>query len=354
MKELVDIYSKIKSMYEKNYDIHICALDEADELKTFIDEHWQKGHILTKSKSLLDWQHLDTRHNRYNFVIAKSKQTGEIHGVIGFILSNIYDYDIKTPIRWGAIWKVREDVNAKGLGLVLKGYMEEAVPVSYIGGVGLSKYSKAIDTKLGETMGELSQYYIANPAVEKFYLIVNPFFASVSSNEEKVLREISTEEFPDAVAPIKEKIVPYKSVDYFINRYFKHPIYHYKCISISDKDKTCVCFYRVCAADEGNAIFLVDFIGDGSELSGSYNLFVEILQKEKSEYICFPCYGIKDEYLQKAGFVLRDAEKTILPIYFEPFCKQNVELAFHFYSESSAENIIIVKGDADQDRPNRL
>ena len=139
MQRLVDTYLKIKHIYEKNYDVHICRKEEIEEVILFINEYWQKDHILTKSRELLNWQHYDKKNERYNFVIAKSRKNNEIHGLIGFIISNIYDEDIISPIRWGAIWKIREDVAPKGLGLYLKGYMEMEIPVEYIGGVGLSK-----------------------------------------------------------------------------------------------------------------------------------------------------------------------------------------------------------------------
>lgn len=354
MKELMDIYRQIKKMYESKYDIHICRIDELDELLDFINDYWQKDHILTQSKELLDWQHFDKKNGRYNFVIAKHRQTNEIHGIIGFIISNIYDENIDTPIRWGAIWKLRDDVSAKGLGLMLKGFLEEEIPVKYIGGVGLSKYSKAIDTKLGESMGTLQQYYIANPHYLDYKLILNPDIISVNYSETKVMKEIFAEEFGEVAKTIIDKIMPYKSIDYYINRYYNHPIYSYRCFLIEDNENSCLLFCRTCSAEGRSAIFLVDYIGDGSELSGTNKLFLELLDQENAEYICFPCYGIDETYLHDAGFVLRDAEKTILPIYYEPFCRKNVELDFHFYSELSGEHIIIVKGDADQDRPSRL
>lgn len=359
MKDLIDTYNRVKKLYEKAYDIHICQREEIEEVLSFIDNYWQKDHILTKSRILLEWQHYDEKNNQYNFVLAKSRTSGEIHGIIGFILSSMYDtIGIQTPIRWGAIWKVREDVAVKGLGLVLKGYLETTVPVHYIGGVGLSKYSKAIDQKLGETMGKLSQYYIANPYIKEFELMSNPKFVdkeTVQSDAKKKFIRLLENEFCEMVPAIKRYIMPYKSVNYYVNRYYRHPLYDYGTVGIFDEESiTAVFIYRKCTSGNRSSIFIVDYVGAEETIAGCYDLFLDFIQKEEAEYICFPCSGISDIWMRKAGFVLREETDTVLPVYYEPFVKKNVDLDYHFWTDQNYTAEIIVKGDADQDRPNRL
>lgn len=358
MQGLIDTYNRTKYLYEKYYDIHICKIEEIDEVISFIDNYWQKNHILTESKKLLDWQHYDEKNSRYNFVIAKSRKTGEIHGLIGFILSSIYDNEIKTPIRWGAIWKIREDVAVKGLGLALKGYMEIMVPVQYIGGVGLSKYSKAIDTKLGEKMGKLSQYYIANPDIKEFELIGNPEFpdtVSMELDKKKHFLTLSEKEFCETAYSIEKYIMPYKSIKYYVNRYYRHPIYDYGFIGICDDTGMIAVFvYRKCMVGSCAGIFIVDYIGSPVAIAGCYNLFLNFLRNENAEHISFPCSGMQDIWLRQAGFKLREDSDVVLPVYYEPFVRSNVDLDYHFWTNNDFSDEIIVKGDADQDRPNRL
>lgn len=358
MQNLVDVYNKTKSLYERYYDIHICSLEEIGEVISFIDTYWQKGHILTKSRELLDWQHLDKKNKRYNFVIAKSKKTGEIHGLIGFILSSIYDERIETPIRWGAIWKVRDDVAVKGLGLALKGYMETEVPVSYIGGVGLSGYSKAIDAKLGEKMGKLVQYYIANTDVDSYELICNPEFPDLSvtnKKKEKHFVRLTEEKFCMEAAALEKYMMPYKSMGYYVNRYYRHPIYTYQVVGIYNGGTVEAAFvFRKCTVDNRSCLFMADYIGASAVPGGCYESFLALLREEVSEYISFPCSGMDDACLKQAGFCKRDESDVILPVYYEPFVRSNVELDYHFWSEQGFQDEIMVKGDADQDRPNRL
>ena len=45
---------------------------------------------------------------------------------------------------------------------------------------------------------------------------------------------------------------------------------------------------------------------------------------------------------------------VVIPNYFEPFERRNVELDFVIYTDVSAFDFRFVKGDCDQDRPNEL
>lgn len=356
MDNLVELYYSTKDIYERYYDVHICLESEVQDLIAFLDNYWQKGHILTKSRELLDWQHYDKQNHRYNFVIARHLSSGEIHGVFGFIISSIYDNEIMNPIRWGAIWKVRDEVSIKGLGVFLKAYAEVNVPTKYIGGVGLSNDSKTIDKKLGERIGSLNQFYILNPQIKEYLLVDNVGLQAEPNVKCYDTRFVSLDEdsFIQSANCLVNKIPPYKSVNYYVNRFFNHPIYNYTCIKIENPicDICDIIFYRVSNAPMGKFIFVVDYIGDGGALSGTYHSFCKLLSDEKAECISFPCDGMREEYLSNAGFRKRDDMGIILPVYFEPFIKKNVDLCYHFWP--SNENYLLVKGDADQDRPSML
>ena len=357
------LYQKTYKMFEKKYDIHICSADEVEELVEFIDTYWQKNHIFTKSRELLNWQHFDKINKQYNFVIAKDKSNGQIHGIIGFIISSLYDHNITKPIRWGAIWKVRDDIPAHGLGIALKGYMELYAPASFAGGVGLSEYSKKIDEKLGEKMGELKQYYILNEKIKDYKLI-----KKIDNNESMFSRPVDKMQIKeDTMKRIMEEgreyfsqCMPYKSIEYYIERYANHPIYQYhfsELLDINLKAQAMI-VWRKASHKESSCIMIVDFIGNRTALIGHYKSFQNLLVKENSEYIIFPCDGIDENIMIEAGFLVRDIASIVLPVYYEPFEQKNVSLCYHFYQtgECGYEDVeyIFVKGDSDQDRPNRL
>jgi len=161
-------FENVLKLYNKKYELRFCRQDEYNRLIYFLDCFWRKNHILVKSKELLDWQYLDKDKKQYNFVFAIERKTNDIHGVLGFIKTDLFDKNIKTPMRWGAIWKVREYVANMGLGLAMKLFLYENVKAPYAGGIGLSKYSKKINQKMGEEMGVLNHYYMINQKTNNF------------------------------------------------------------------------------------------------------------------------------------------------------------------------------------------
>ena len=55
----------------------------------YINEHYQKGHILSKNKKLFDWMYFDNKSKKYNFLIAKSKN--KIIATKGYLPLKLYD-----------------------------------------------------------------------------------------------------------------------------------------------------------------------------------------------------------------------------------------------------------------------
>ena len=360
MKDFMKMYEKVSYLYEKEYDIHFCRADEIDRVVEFIDTYWQEGHIFTKSRELLDWQHYDKMNGRYNFVIAVHRKTDKIHALVGFILSSLYDEKISTPIRWGVIWKIREDVGAKGLGLILKGFFEKYAYAPYVGGIGLSHYSKTIDEKLGEEIGQLKLFYMLN-AKKKEYSLVEGYENVVFLQPENLtaagFRIVEKEEFIENDKEYFRFIPPFKSPKYYVGRYFEHPIYKYHFTEIlNGEKKAAACFvWRSCEWQNKSCIFIVDYLGTGDELSGHYDDFQQLLAEEEAEYISFYNVGINKQCFKNAGFKDRDESDIILPLYYEPFLKQNIALDYHYWAEENSKNgKIMFKGDADQDRPSKL
>jgi hypothetical protein len=92
----------------------------------------------------------------------------------------------------------------------------------------------------------------------------------------------------------------------------------------------------------------VDFLGDINLLSLIGQNIDRLIKNENLEYIDILCTGINSKILKKSGFTLKTKnDNNIIPIYFEPFVRNNVEI----YFEASYENMVLFKADADQDRP---
>lgn len=354
-----DKYEKIYAIYEEKYNFKFCEKKEIQKVIEFIDTYWQKGHILTKSKELLDWQYLDEESGRYNFALAIDKNTKEIHALLGFIISSKYDRNIKNPIRWGSIWKMREDIGYKGLGISVKYFLEKNVFAPYVGGIGLSYYSKTINKKLGEEVGTLKLYYMLNKKKENYKLVGNitdrDYPQKIVIKKDKILNEIDGRSIGERSKIYFKYIPEYKSLLYYINRYYNHPIYQYHFTEIIEEKKEIACIiWRICESEGRKAITIVDYIGNGLEMEGIYNELQKMLQKYDAEYISFYELGLMDMGLRNAGFLNKGISDIVIPLYYEPFVKKNVELDYHYYTYKNNGIKLFFKGDADQDRPNQL
>ena len=73
------------------------------------------------------------------------------------------------------------------------------------------------------------------------------------------------------------------------------------------------------------------------------------------EYVDFVEVGLEDKELVDAGFINRKSyENVIVPNYFEPFLRENVDLDYAFKTVAADAPKVFFKADADQDRPNIL
>jgi len=162
----------IDKLTEK-YDIGFCPIDKVEDLVLFIDKYWKKDHIFVLSRKLLDWQHLDKKNNRYNFVIATDKNTKEIHSILGFVTTSQYDDKINNTLAWACIWKVRDEISVKGLGVSLYHYLKCNLKPETLCVLGISKETVGIYQKWNFKTGEMNHYYILNDSLNDYKILKN-------------------------------------------------------------------------------------------------------------------------------------------------------------------------------------
>jgi hypothetical protein len=344
-------------MYNSNiYNIKICDATDIGKLKEFIDRHWKKGHALVVSQVLLDFQHYEKETDTYNYIIAVNKISDEIDGLIGFIPTHHYDRNLAVEKDyWGAIWKIRTDVNneeIKTLGLYLLESFKEATAFSTFGAIGISKVAKKIYKALKYDIGILNQYYMLNREKTTF-VIANVVDNTVPKNTQVGGSNfrISEIESLEGVTPLECEYSPKKSITYLVNRYLKHPIYKYKFLGIyNGHDLKTILVTRTIHVNNARVIRIVDMLGNINLLPNLFDQLQARLIDEDAEYIDFVNYGISEDLFLQLGFtkLIVDGNTTI-PNYFEPFEKANIEIEF---ASKSTKPYIIFKGDSDQDRPN--
>ena len=344
----------------KDYDIGFCKLGEVDELIDFLKTYWKEDHIFVLSREVFDFQHLDKKNQRYNFVLARERKSGDLHSVLGFVPTSQYDSNISSMMVWPCIWKSRDDIKRKGLGVSLYHYLKETLPIETISILGISEIALSIYKHWNFETGKIEQFFMPN--YEICYNLssgMEQIKKSESNKEDVAELKLYSEEMYDAIelsAPVFKHINKYKSKEYYKNRFFKHPVYEYKFYGIEqNKEVLAIAIARVCGNDEATCLRIVDYIGSLEALSFVKRQMQQLLQEENREYVDFVEVGLSEKVLSDAGFISRKYyPDIILPNYFEPFCKANIDLDYAYKTVVDDSVQVFYKADADQDRPNML
>ena len=100
--------------------------------------------------------------------------------------------------------------------------------------------------------------------------------------------------------------------------------------------------------DGHKCIRIVDLLGDYFRLLEFTNQLDSLMVEKEYEYA--DCYvsAIDKELWVKAGWCDNDDTEDIIPNYFAPFVRENIDL----YFSSKPKGVVILRGDGDQDRPN--
>lgn len=326
-------------------EIRFAKLQEASKIMKFIEKHWNKNHVFAHNKKALDFQYLDTNHQRYNIVLGLENDT--IQSILGFTLLSQYDHHLENnKDLWFGIWKSIKPT----FGLALTKFLLETLKPKSSGSAGLSQYSiKYYKLFSYDKIEPLKHFYIKNDQKEHFCIADFTYAPKIECKQNTSLsyQFISLKEFEKM--DIEFNFIPKKSKEYFINRYYKNPFYRYQFLGIFKKSNIeCIFITREIIINQAKCIRIIDFLGNFTD--NVYSLFQDFLSKYDYEYIDFLCYIYDFSKITNMGFVEKD--KEIITNYFEPFIKENQEIYFAYKCDN--QNYAFFKGDNDQDRINHL
>lgn len=336
------------------YKFKICEREDLPRLLTFIDTYWKKNHILVRSKEILDFQYYNNEKGNYDFLLAENTQTGELDGIRGWIRVAKYDPALAQYDEvWSAVSKVRTDVEnneIKVLGSYLWRYLERH---KGFGTVGISHFSFDMHTAIRHKTCSLSQYFILNRETDEYKIATVPlsyhYPASVHESDWHLLEINDINTIADDAVPAYYR--PFKSKTYLVNRFDKHPVYHYFYYGIyKGKALKAILVGKFVEINNSKILRIVDVLGSLEEVGCLYEDFQTILHETRSEYVDFLCFGIDDVVFQRMGFdkLNPEQENLIIPNYFEPFESENIVINGAYKPE---EHYCMFKADADQDRP---
>ncbi|TDJ87686.1 hypothetical protein E2O24_00840 [Campylobacter volucris] len=328
-------------------EIRFARLEEANKIMEFVKNHWNENHVFAHSKKALDFQYLDKNEKRYNIVLGLDN--GEIVGFLGFTYTKqYYTYANNPKSIWLALWKVKEKYI--GLGIKLMYYIFNNIKPYQIGAVGISTKVLSFYKRMKfNKIDKLKHFYIKNDKKDNFYIadFKNSPLINYIKNYNFTYKILTLDEFEKS--NIKFNFIPYKSKQYFINRYYKNPFYEYQFLGIFEKSiLKCIFVIRKISIYNSKCVRIVDFIGNFTE--NIYSLFQEFLIQNNYEYIDFLCHVNDFSKITNMGFI--EKNKEIITNYFEPFIKENQDIYFAYKCED--KNYAFFKGDSDQDRINKL
>jgi hypothetical protein len=341
--------------------IDFCKLKQVPKLMSFLDQHWSRGHVLSYSRKLFDWQHSGTADREVDFIIAVNDD--EIVGCLGFILNSRFDRNLESKDTvWLTTWK---SISEKKLtGLQLHNFLTNSFKNKSIGTVGLSKTVIPLYKGLKYKVGDMDQLYLTNKKIKDFFVAKFPRSVpevkKISSSADFSLIQINqknVEDFREIFYDFQLlNLRPVKTLDYLIQKYLKNPFYNYKLFLIKlESNYPGWLVVRPIKVKSSLVLRVVDCLLDESVDSGFVKQLEKLLEDYHAEYIDIFCTGDYSERLKKSGMSLVDPSSSmvIIPNYFEPFNRKNCSMHYAFKGVEEVP-FYLHKADADQDRPNIL
>jgi len=328
--------------------IKFATMDNTNSIMKFIDTHWKENHILSKDRELFLYDYQDTK--RINFVIATDNENN-IYGILGFIKSSKDTNDI-----WAAVWKVIKHDKHPMLGIELLQYLRESKEYNILTCVGINTDTIGIYTYLGIYTNYLDQYIITNSNIEIFNILKiedNNTLKKINFIEDNQYQLIELNKVDFDFDFDKNQFIPHKDKNYFVKRYFNHPVYKYKTYGVYEESLlNSLIVTREVKVGDSSILRIMDYIGDENDIVYVSKYLYQIVIDKDYEYIDFMCYGFNEETLSKAGFrkINLESDEIIAPNYFSPFIQENIKINF-MADTKEINKLRICKADGDQDRP---
>lgn len=327
--------------------IDFASESDIDDIMEFIDTYWKKGHILGTNREFFQYEH--NINGEISYVISRDEQN-HIVAILGYIPYGKKNRDVMT-----VMWKANHTEDPF-LGVKLLQHLIENGNIRIAASPGINKKTRGIYQYLGYTVGVMTHWYRLCGGRTDFRIagITDGEIPSVSATPRLNLIPIKDyselEEKFDFQQYKDSAPKPYKEKWYIKKRYFGHPIYQYQVFGIeTDAEKIeTILIFRLQECSGSAALRLIDCIGAFDKITKITAALDELMIKYNAEYI--DCYetGLKDEIFSGAGWKKVKKSANIIPNYFAPYVQENVDI--HFFSTDA--DIVLFKGDGDQDRPN--
>ncbi len=318
-------------------------------IRQFLEREWSSNHVFVNNSELFFWQHLQRESDQLNFLISESHDT--IQAILGFIPYSLFSSEIPENRVFLAIWKTSGSNTTPGVGYHLYNELQKHVETEFIGVIGISEVALPLYKKLGFTTGLMDHYVVFNPQAPKRVLTSVPDQKLGSSTVASVEVDLAADrEFVDMLC--LRNASP-KNAEFLMNRYARHPTYKYSFRVFSSGDRSVLLVMREVNVADSLLGRLVDAVGDYSLIADCAVALREVAVEREWEYVDIYATGLSPAAMNAGGYFLRTiGSEVVIPNYFEPFVQANVDLAFAWKKTSTSGDVVLFRGDSDQDRPN--
>ena len=330
----------------EQYEIRYATVEDIPAIMRFIDENWRKGHRLSKDRELFEWQYVSN--GKVNMVVGVDAES-MIYGILGFIPYSCRDNKDFSL----ALWKAKSGTAFLGVKLLMFLLKEEPHRHMFCNGINMDT-TGGIYHRLGFVTGRMNQWYRLQEVQEYVIAkVVEHTSCPVSRRDDiELVKMNSFEELINATdgAFFNSSTVPFKSKEYLNRRYFEHPEYKYEVYGVQSgfgKINAAVVF-RIQTYESSRALRIVDFIGDYDMFYLITEQLDDLARQNHAEYIDIYEKGLDADKMREAGWLKVGEDQNVIPNYFAPFLQQNIDINI----STTDENIILFRGDGDQDRPN--
>ena len=330
----------------KSIKTRYLKISEKKKLQNFIQNNYNKNHVLAKDHKMLEYYFLNKQNKKLNFV--GSFLNKKLIAVCGILPNKFWDKKLPLDITL-SLWINKKKNLVSGLEPMK--YIINKIKPKTLYTVGINENTSAQVFNLFGKIDYFDHYYISNPLIKpkvssnlKYLKIKN---LKKSSNltlyKSKNLECLPSYEY-----------YPKKSIKYFKEKYIKNPYYNYFFLKIKVNSKIKIFFVcREIFIKKFNRKILriVDFYGNFSNKINISNLIINYLKDNKYEYIDLLIYGLPTKIVKNFGFQIKN-KNQIIPNYFEPFNNINAKLRLAIIIPPKKAILVSVKADSDQERPN--
>lgn len=318
-------------------------------IQAFLRSEWRADHIFVSSPELFEWQHLDRESGYLNYLLLELGD--EIQSLIGYIPYRHWSSSAPENRVFLAIWKTSSSCKVAGAGFHLLRQMRQIAKADFIGAIGVSSMALPIYERLGYKTGLMDHFAIFNSTPSARFLTGTP--RQEISSSKVVLRELHFESDFLTIGKVCRSYNLAKNAEFFSVKYGLHPVYDYQAYSLKLGDSEAVLVARVIDVKGSLVCRVVDAVGDLGIIAKSAGALKTLVEENEYEYIDIYSTGLDVPEMSAGGFYVRTPDsKYIIPNYFEPLVMVNSELAFAWKDFGSGKEVVLFRGDSDQDRPN--